>query len=196
MIFSSGLLKIWSFQKVPRRHMIFLALSGKMVFFSQKHDLFALGRKRKTAFPSRKYMETWCIAQQKKKQETWYIKLKFGLSLNLSGWTYSTMNNLQYLVPFSPQGPCSGAITRVVLQKKVFFEISQNSQENTCDRVSFCVRASRAALLKKRPSHRFFPVNFAKFIRTPSSQNTSGQLLLVFGGMLECKQGKPFIHRL
>ena len=65
MIFSSGLLKIWSFQRC--RHMIFLALSGKMVFFSRKHDLFALGRKRKTAFPSRKYMETWCIAQRIKK---------------------------------------------------------------------------------------------------------------------------------
>ena len=51
-------LKRWSFQKGPRRHMIFLVLSGKMVFFSRKHDLFTLGRKRKTAFP-RKYMEVW-----------------------------------------------------------------------------------------------------------------------------------------
>ena len=39
MIFSSSLLKIWSFQKVPCRHMIFLVLSGKMVFFSRKHGL-------------------------------------------------------------------------------------------------------------------------------------------------------------
>ena len=103
MIFSSSLLKIRSFQKVPRWHMIFLVLSGKMVFFSWKH-LFSLGRKRKTAF-LRKYMETWCIAQRKK-QETWYIGSKFGLSLNLFGWRYSTMNNLQYFVPFSPQGLC------------------------------------------------------------------------------------------
>ena len=85
--------------------MIFLVLSGKMGFFPRKHHLFTLGRKRKTAFP-RKYMETWCIAQRKKKQETWYLGSKFGLSLNLSGWRYSTMNNLQYLVPFSPQRPC------------------------------------------------------------------------------------------
>ena len=42
MIFSSGLLKRWSYQKEPRRHMIFLVLSGKMVFFSQKDDLFSL----------------------------------------------------------------------------------------------------------------------------------------------------------
>ena len=105
MIFSSDLLKICSFQRVPHRHMIFLVLSGKMVFFSPKYHLFTLGRKRKTAFP-RKYMETWCIAQRKKKQETWYLMSKFGLSLNLSGWRYSTMNNLKYLVPFSPQRPC------------------------------------------------------------------------------------------
>ena len=32
MIFSSNFLKIWFFQKVPPRHMIFLALSAKMVF--------------------------------------------------------------------------------------------------------------------------------------------------------------------
>ena len=44
-VFSSNFLKIWSFQKVPRRQMIFLVLSGKMVFFSRKHDLFSLGRK-------------------------------------------------------------------------------------------------------------------------------------------------------
>ena len=42
----------------------------------------------------------------KKKQETRYLGSKFGLSLSLSDWRYSTMNNLQYLVPFSPQGPC------------------------------------------------------------------------------------------
>ena len=35
-----------------------------------------------------------------------------------------------------------------------------------------------ATLLKKRLRHRSFPVNFAKFLRTPFLQNTSGQLLL------------------
>ena len=94
MIFSSNFLKRWSFQKGPRRHMIFLVLSGKMVFFSRKHDLFSLGRKWKAVF-LRKYMETWCIAQWRK-TETWYIGLKFSFSLHLFGWRYSTMNNLQY----------------------------------------------------------------------------------------------------
>ena len=49
----------------------------------------------------------------------------------------------------------------------------------------FClkfVKGSRCArpatLLKKRLWHRCFPVNFAKFLRTPFLQNTSGRLLL------------------
>ena len=61
------------------------------------------------------------------------------------------------------------AATRGVLCKRVFLKISQNSQENTCARVSF---------LKKRLWHRCFPVNFVKFLRAPFLQNTSEQLLL------------------
>ena len=54
------------------------------------------------------------------------------------------------------------AATRGVLCKKMFLEISQNSQENTC------VRGLRpATLLRKRLWHRFLPVNFVKFLRTP-----------------------------
>ena len=34
----------------------------------------------------------------------------------------------------------SEAATRGVLQEKVFLEISQNSQENTCARVSFLIK--------------------------------------------------------
>ena len=36
-----------------------------------------------------------------------------------------------------------------------------------------------ATLLKKRLWHRCFSVNFAKFLRTPFLQNTSGRLLLL-----------------
>ena len=36
---------------------------------------------------------------------------------------------------------------------------------------------SKAPLLKKRFWHRCFPVNFAKFLRAPFLQNTSGRLL-------------------
>ena len=64
---------------------------------------------------------------------------------------------------------------RGVLWKKVFFEISQNSQENTCARVSFL---RPATLFKKKLWHSCFPVNFAKFLRPTFLQNTSGRLLL------------------
>ena len=37
----------------------------------------------------------------------------------------------------------------------------------------------RPGILLKRDWHRCFPVNFAKFVRTPFLQNTSGQLLLL-----------------
>ena len=53
--------------------------------------------------------------------------------------------------------------------KKVFLEVSQNSQENFCARVSFLIKlqAAPATLLKKRLRHRCFPVNFTKFLRIP-----------------------------
>ena len=47
--------------------------------------------------------------------------------------------------------------------KNVFLKISQNTQENTCTRVSFSVK------LKKILRHRCFPVNFAKFFRTTAT---------------------------
>ena len=39
-------------------------------------------------------------------------------------------------------------------------------------------QARPATLLKKRLWHRCFPMNFAKFLRTTFSQNTSGRLTL------------------
>ena len=54
--------------------------------------------------------------------------------------------------------------------KKVFLEISQNPQENTCARVSVIIKFEGlrpATLLKKRLWRRCFPVNFVKFLRTP-----------------------------
>ena len=53
-----------------------------------------------------------------------------------------------------------------VFCKKVFLEISQNSQENICARVPFLIKL-QATLLKKRPWHRCFPVNFVKFLKSP-----------------------------
>ena len=63
----------------------------------------------------------------------------------------------------------SEAVIQRCYVKKVFLEISQTSQENTCARVSFLIKwqAAPATLLKNRPWHRCFSVNFAKFLRTP-----------------------------
>ena len=52
---------------------------------------------------------------------------------------------------------------------KVFLKVSQNSQ-NTCVRVSFLIKLQ----VRLQFQHRCFPVNFAKFLRTPFSQNISG----------------------
>ena len=66
--------------------------------------------------------------------------------------------------------------------KKVFLEISRNSQEKSCARISFLIKlqAAPATLLKKRLWHNCFPVNSAKFLRTSFLQNTRGRLLLDF----------------
>ena len=53
--------------------------------------------------------------------------------------------------------------------KKLFLQISQNSQENTC---------ARQGLFFKRLYYRFFPVNFPKFVGPLYLQNTFGRLLL------------------
>ena len=59
MIFSWNFLKRWSFQKDRAgMGMIFFVLSGKMVFFWRKHDIFSLGRKWEMTF-LKKYMEIW-----------------------------------------------------------------------------------------------------------------------------------------
>ena len=62
----------------------------------------------------------------------------------------------------------------------MFLEISQNSQKSTCARVSFSIKLQAwglrpVTLLKKGRWHRCFLVNFAKFLGTPFTWNTSGR---------------------
>ena len=67
------------------------------------------------------------------------------------------------------------AVVRRGSVKKVFLKNLQNSQENTYARVffSFFKKSCRpfglrpVTLLKKRVWHRCFPVNSAKFLKTP-----------------------------
>ena len=69
----------------------------------------------------------------------------------------------------SKQDNCYLVLLEAVVQgssvKKVFLEISQNSQENTCARVSFLKKLRSATLLKK---------NFVKLLRIPFYINTCG----------------------
>ena len=61
--------------------------------------------------------------------------------------------------------------------KKGVLENSQNSQKNTCAKVSFFIKLQTSALkLKKKLWHKCFPVNFEKFLRTSFLQNTSVRL--------------------
>ena len=61
----------------------------------------------------------------------------------------------------------------IIIIIKLFLKFLQNSQENTCARVSFG-RLRPATLLKKRLQHRCLPLNFAKFLVTPFCRDTSG----------------------
>ena len=63
----------------------------------------------------------------------------------------------------------------------LFLEISQNSQENTCARASLLVKlqAKVGNFIKKRSCFLVFPMNFAKFGRTPFLKKHLWWLLLV-----------------
>ena len=63
----------------------------------------------------------------------------------------------------------------------LFLEISQNSQENTCARASSLLKlqAKVGNFIKKRLCFLVFPMNFAKFGRTPFLKKHLWWLLLV-----------------
>ena len=59
------------------------------------------------------------------------------------------------------------AVVRRCSVKKVFLEMSQNSQENTCARVAFLIllQAEVCNFIKKETLAEVFSVNFVKFLR-------------------------------
>ena len=81
---------------------------------------------------------------------------------------------------------------------EVFLKISQNSQENTCARASVnkVTGLRSATLLKKRPWHMCFPVNFAKFLRTPFLTDHLRWLLLFVVLLYEPKSRINFVRKL
>ena len=114
-------------------------------------------------------------------REGYTVKFFFqGISWNtVSGSFHETWNNFMKYFYFSIQH--SEAVVQMCSVEKVFLEIAQNSQENTCTRASFLIKLQvwgqslffnkvaglrPATLLKKSLWHRCFPVNFVEFLRT------------------------------
>ena len=66
------------------------------------------------------------------------------------------------------------------VRKGVLRNLAKFNGKHLCQSLFFNKAAGLrpATLLKKRLWYRCFPVNFAKFLRTPFLQNTSGRLLL------------------
>ena len=96
MIFSLNLLKIWSFQRCCAGTWSFLYYLERWYFSPENMTFLPWAESERRPFPG----NTWkhdASPSEKKKQETWYLGSKFDLFLNLSGWRYSTMNNLQYI---------------------------------------------------------------------------------------------------
>ena len=96
--------------------------------------------------------------------------------------------NEKRLVLFTARTTVEDSLKAVVQRcsvKKVLLEISQNSQENTCARVSFLIKLQASGirsttLLKKRLWHWCFSLNFAKFLRTLFLTEHLWWLLLIF----------------
>ena len=67
---------------------------------------------------------------------------------------------------------------RCSVRKGVLRNFAKFTGKYMCQSLFFHKVAWPATLLKKRLLHRCFPANFAKFLRTPFLQNTSGRLLV------------------
>ena len=63
--------------------------------------------------------------------------------------------------------------------KKVFLEILQNSQENTCARDSFLIKL-QAYFIKKESLAQVFSFEFCEVSKNTFFRNTSGRLFLLF----------------
>ena len=71
---------------------------------------------------------------------------------------------------------------RCVHKKSVLKNFGKFTGKHLCQSLFFNKVAGLGppTSLKKKLGHRFFPVNFMKFLRTPFLQNTSGRLLQLF----------------
>ena len=78
----------------------------------------------------------------------------------LLGFTEGSLRNLQMF----ESGFRTEAATRCVLCKKMFLEISQNSQENTCARVSFLIKFIKKETVAQAFSCEFCEISKNNFL--------------------------------
>ena len=93
------------------------------------------------------------------------VSVDFSSSKNTfsNSWVNATVNLLIYFILERKE-----AVVRSCSVKKVFLEISQNSKESTCARVSFLIkRLWLWDFIKKETLTQVFSCNFVKFLRTP-----------------------------
>ena len=103
------------------------------------------------------------------------------------GWLFFHMTQTWKLHRIDHNGILSNVISRLrsshrrcSLKKGVLRNFAKFTRKHLCQRPFFNKVAGLrpAAFLKKSLWHRCFHINFAKFLRTPFLQNTSGRLLL------------------
>ena len=126
IFFRSSEKKIFS-KGAPRQDMIFLVLSGKMVLFSRKHDIFSLGRKPAMTF-LKKYMEIW-----------YFLCTRVGVTNLVScppakknqGWTYSAKIHLK-VIKILDWHPAKSSSNSLYLQRDVCgcFPVLRSSKRN------------------------------------------------------------------
>ena len=90
-------------------------------------------------------------------------------------WKLSEYEDFLFAVSIYRSSP-----QRRSIKKDVFRNLTKFTGKHLCQSLFFNKVAglSCASSLKNRLSHRFCPVNFAKFLRIPFSKNTSGRRLL------------------
>ena len=103
-----------------------------------------------------------------REQQIYYGNGAFGKGMLMFLSGFDLMGATMYSSEVKYKGNAKAVVQRCSV-KKVFLNISQNSQENTCARFSFLIKLQTWCLqfYYKRDCHRCFPVNFAIFLRTP-----------------------------
>ena len=98
----------------------------------------------------------------------------FSCTLCLSFKNSYTIEHLRTTASVSHRSSC----LEVFYKKDVLENFAKFTGKHLCQILFFNEVAGPATLLKKRLWHRCFPVNFAKFLRTPILQVICGKLLL------------------